>query len=302
MEKNYQNRHYHIFTILLITALTGFILTFSAAFYHGINHKGLLGDSGRNLLIPLGGQWKQAEESRDGTVSYQYRIPEEKNLMLSFTASAPMNLFLDGELLFHFENSEKINVRSAYFIELPADSAGKKLTLVVNGNASSQKQICNSAYIGSHRAVIVYFLRRTIYTCFISVYLVLLGVLLIFADVMLYTKKAQKTYEAAQLTYLGLFMIASGIWMLHDSQFLMLFTNDYWKMGLISSIAFCLMPVFFVMFIQKMLLDFGKQKHENQRLKYLTLPHFLPSAFTWCSMPPAPPPRSTHCPWSICLS
>lgn len=274
MEKNHRNQHYHTFTILFIIALIGLAITFITAFYTGASRKGLLGDSGRNLLIPLEGQWEQTEERRGETTFYQYHIPEEDSLMLSFTASAPMDLFLDEELIFHFENSEKINVRSAYFIELPTDSAGKKLTLAVTGSASLQKQICNSAFIGSHRAIIIYFLHRTIYTCFISVFLILLGMLLIFANIMIYAKKTQKVHENTQLTYLGLFMIASGIWMLHDSQFLMLFTNDYWKMGLYSSIAFCLIPVFFVLFIQKMLLDFGEQKHGNH-LKYLILPHFF---------------------------
>ncbi len=275
MEKDYKSQNYHIFTILLIIVLMGFAITFIAAFCAGINRKGLLGDSGRDLLIPLEGKWKQAEENRGEATCYQYCIPEEENLMLSFTASAPMDVFLEEELLFHFDNSEKINVRPAYFIELPTDSAGKRLTLAITGSDSSQKQICDSAYIGSHRAVIVFFLRRTIYTCFISVYLILLGILLIFASVMLYAQRKEKVYENIQLTYLGLFMIASGTWMLHDSQFLMLFTDNYWAMGLFSSVAFCLMPVFLVLFIQKMLLDLGEQKKENSSLKYLILPHFF---------------------------
>lgn len=278
MRKDYQNQHYHTFTILLIIALIGLAVTFIAAFYAGTNRKGLLGDSGRNLLIPLKGQWEQVEEQKSEAACYQYRIPEEESLMLSFTATAPVDLFLEEELLFHFENPEEINVRPAYFIELPANSAGKRLTLAITGSTSSQKQICDSAYIGSHRAVIVYFLHRTIYTCFVSVFLILLGILLILASAMLSTKKAEKAYKNTQLTHLGLFMLASGIWMLHDSQFLMLFTDNYWKLGLFSSIAFCLMPVFFVLFIQKMLLDFGEQNNENKFLKYLTLPHF----FTMC--------------------
>ena len=94
-------------------------------------------------------------------------------------------------------------------------------------------------------------------------------------NIMLYTKKTQKPHDNTQLTYLGLFMIASGIWMLNDSQFLMLFTNNYWKMGLFSSIAFCLMPVFFVLFIQKMLQSLEEQENENKPLKYLILPHLF---------------------------
>lgn len=275
MRKDYKSQHYHIFTILLIIALIGLVITFIAAYYAGTGRKGLLGDSGRNLLIPLKEQWEQVEGNQGEAVCYQYYISEEESLMFSVTASAPMDVFLEEELLLHFENPEKINVRPAYFIELPADSVGKKLTLAITGSASSQKKICDSAYIGSHRAVIVYFLHRTIYTCFISVYLILLGILLILANIMLYAKRKEKAYQSTQLTYLGLFMISSGIWMLQDSQFLMLFTDNFWKLGLFSSIAFCLMPVFFVLFIQKMLLDFGGENAESNYLKYLTLPHFL---------------------------
>ncbi|MCM1179506.1 MAG: GGDEF domain-containing protein [Clostridium sp.] len=273
MEK--ENQHYHTFKILFFLALIGSAVTFIAALYAGVNRKGLLGDSGKNLFIPLGDQWEQVEGQSGDTAQYQYSIPEEDSLMLSLTASAPMELSLDGEVIFHYENPEKINVRSAYFIELPPGSAGKILTLSVTGNAASQQKICSSSYIGSHRAIIVYFLHRTIYTCLTSVYLILLGCLLILANIMLYAQRAQEAYKNTQLTYLGLFIISSGIWMLHDSQFLMLFTNDFWRMGLIASIAFCLMPVFFVLFIQKMLLDIGEQEQGSQFLKYLTLPHLF---------------------------
>ena len=273
MEKENQNQYSRTFITLLIIAVICLTVTFNMAFHAGTDRKGLLGDSGENLLIPLKGQWEYVEEAQGKAARYQYIIPEGDSLMLSFTASAPMDLFLEGELLFHFDNPEKINVRPAYFIELPANCAGKNLTLSITGSASLQEQICNSSYIGSHRAIINRFLQRTIYTCFISVYLILLGILLILTNIMLYTKRRNKVFGNTQLTHLGLFMILSGIWMLNDSQFLMLFKNHYWKMGLYSSSAFCLMPVFFVLFIQKMLMDFGEQKRSSINLRYLTFPH-----------------------------
>lgn len=278
MENDYQKKHGHIFTILCIIACTLLAITFAVALYNGTARKGLFGDSGKNLLLPLAGQWEKVQDEKTGDLLYQYHIPEEENLMLSLTASAPVDLFVDGQRIFHFENTEKINVRPAYFIELQADSGGKELALSVTGSSSLQKQVCNSVYIGSHRAVIVFFLHRTIYTCFISVYLILLGILLLFANLMLSAKKTQKVQGTIQLTYLGLFMLASGFWMLFDSQFLMLFRNDYWKMGLYSSLAFCLMPVFFVLFIQKMLSGMGERRNENRALQYLIFPHL----FTIC--------------------
>ncbi|MCM1084502.1 MAG: GGDEF domain-containing protein [Clostridium sp.] len=279
MEKEHENHYYHIFTILFAISLICLTITFVAAFYLGASRKGLLGDSGKNQLISLTEQWKQLETKQGETACFQYTIPQEDdNLMLSFTAHAPMDVYLDDELIFHFDNPEKINVRPAYFLELPTDCAGKDLTLAIDGSTSLQKQICSSACIGSHRAVIVHFLFRTIYTCFISVYLILLGSLLIFANIPLYIKKVETFFGNAQLTHLGLFMISSGVWMLNDSQFLMLFTDSYWRMGLISSTAFCLIPVFFVLFIQKMLLNLGEQKRGREPLKYLILPHI----FTLC--------------------
>ncbi|MDE6023858.1 MAG: GGDEF domain-containing protein [Lachnospiraceae bacterium] len=275
MEKEHQNQNSHTYTILFIISLICLAITFIIAFYAGTSRKGLLGDSGENLLIPLKGKWEHVQENQGDTARYQYIIPEGNSLMLSFTASAPIELYLDGELFFYFENPEKINVRPAYFIELPANSAGKNLTLAVTGSTSLQKQICNSSYIGSHRAIIKQFLHRTIYTCFISVFLILFGVVLILANIMLYTKRRNKVFANTQLTHLGLFMTSSGIWMLNDSQFLMLFTNNYWKMGLFSSIAFCMMPIFFVLFIQKMLMDLGEQKQGSKTLKYLILPHIF---------------------------
>ena len=107
MKKDNQNQHSHTFTILLIIALVMLAITFCVTFYSKTNQSRLSGNSGRNLLIPLEDQWEQAKESQGDTSFYQYDIPKEDNLMLSFTASTPMDLFLDEELIFHFENPEK---------------------------------------------------------------------------------------------------------------------------------------------------------------------------------------------------
>lgn len=259
-----------IYSIVIVLLVGIFALTY----YNGNEKKPMLGDFGENFLLPMKGEWKRISESESGDAEvYSFRIPERDNLMLSFTASnCPIDLYLGKKKIFHFDNKQKINVRAAYFQELPSDSAGKELLMRVSGSEAQAESISASAYIGSHRAVIEYFLHRTIYTCFISVFLMLLGGMIILANLLLHTKNNQGDYEDIGFSYLGLFMIVSGIWMLNDSQFLMFFTDRYWRLGLFSAVFFCLMPVFLLLFIQRILVT---DEERGGFLKYFIIPHLV---------------------------
>lgn len=186
-------------------------------------------------------------------MEYHYRIPQDTGgtLLLYLKTYLPeFQVFLDGESIYSFSDTCAVQGRSQHIIRLPPDSQEKLLTVRASGgsdSAAGQGRIGN-AFLGEEHEVVLRLLRDNLYALFFTVFALLLGTGILIAACWL--RKGLSKEMLRSLASFGAFILTAGVWVLTDSELLLLVTNQVAVVALISFVSFMVMPAFLLRFIR----------------------------------------------------
>lgn len=205
-------------------------------------------------IVSLGGRWEKSFWE-DGTLEYSYVIDADAGDSLRFVIKTYLSSFdvcLDGEPIYEFEDPYGVKGSSLHVLRLPQQAAGETLSIrVAEPEKSVGKVNVDNAYVGTESAVLYRFLYENLYALLFGVFMLLLGAGTLGAGVYLGKRQFGDIYKG--LLHLGLFILVAGVWVVTDSELLLLFTDEVAAISLVSFCSFMVMPVFLLQFINYML-------------------------------------------------
>lgn len=204
----------------------------------------------------LNSQWEMAADPQTGITEYRCRIPPDTGgaLLLYLKTYLPeFQVLLDGELLYAYPGTDAAQGRSQHIIRLPSDSQEKVLAVRTDSgsySATGQGRFGN-AFLGEEHEVVIKLLRDNLYALVFTVFALLLGAGVLIAACWL--RKGLSREMLRSLASFGAFILTTGVWVLTDSELLLLVTNRVAVVSLISFVSFMVMPAFLLRFIKYIL-------------------------------------------------
>lgn len=160
---------------------------------------------------------------------------------------------LDGEVLFNNYRALDSKLKSPeasvwYFINLPSDSAGKKLTLEWESSIKAFSGLINPVYYGSGDALIFDILKTYKWGIFVGLLLILTGGITTIVSYFILSLKDKRAL------YLGVFSMTVGIWVLSEARVIQFLTGNRFLIGGISYMMLSLFPIPFLLYIRETVL------------------------------------------------
>ena len=208
-------------------------------------------------ITELNQQWvKEIKKNAEGTCwEYVYRIPEGlgENLVFSMENSwAALEVFLDGQEMYAFEDIYREHGNRRHWVELPGDSSGKELSVRITESKKFVDRIMKKPiYLGEKNAIFYRSLSSGFYAL-IFFFLTLISILVSFFYRISFRADMSKK-SLRRMQFLDLFILDVGIWVLTDSQIMQLFTGRTSIVSLVSFVTFLLMPLFIILFVKEMM-------------------------------------------------
>ncbi|WP_418749817.1 GGDEF domain-containing protein [Frisingicoccus sp.] len=208
-------------------------------------------------ITELNQQWvKEIKKNVEGTCwEYVYRIPEGlgENLVFSMENSwAALEVFLDGQEMYAFEDIYREYGDCRHWVELPGDSSGKELSVRITESKKFVDRIMKKPiYLGEKNAIFYRSLSSGFYAL-IFFFLTLISILVSFFYRISFRADMSKK-SLRRMQFLDLFILDVGIWVLTDSQIMQLFTGRTSIVSLVSFVTFLLMPLFIILFVKEMM-------------------------------------------------
>ena len=208
-------------------------------------------------ITELNQQWaKEIKKIAEGTCwEYVYRIPEGlgENLVFSMENSwAALEVFLDGQEIYAFEDIYREHGNRRHWVELPGDSSGKELSVRITESKKFVDRIMKKPiYLGEKNAIFYRSLSSGFYAL-IFFFLTLISILVSFFYRISFRADMSKK-SLRRMQFLDLFILDVGIWVLTDSQIMQLFTGRTSIVSLVSFVTFLLMPLFIILFVKEMM-------------------------------------------------
>ena len=206
-------------------------------------------------LISLRDQWTPAASPENGFRDYTYVIPElggsAHTVSLEvFWCNAV--LLLDGEELLSYEEPPRMAGTVRLWADLPEDCGGAVLTLrLEEGSRSGQRVLSGNSYLGSSNAVFARFVYDNLYALIFGCFTTLLGCIVLAGGYVLgYRREPKRVYGSL---FLALFLFLSGMWVVCDSQFPMLFSGNTVRVVFLSFVTFMAMPVSLLLYVRQVL-------------------------------------------------
>lgn len=208
-------------------------------------------------ITELNQQWvKEIKKNAEGTCwEYVYRIPEGlgENLVFSMENSwAALEVFLDGQEMYAFEDIYREHGNRRHWVELPGDSSGKELSVRITESKKFVDRIMKKPiYLGEKNAIFYRSLSSGFYAL-IFFFLTLISILVSFFYRISFRADMSKK-SLRRMQFLDLFILDVGIWVLTDSQIMQLFTGRTSIVSLVSFVTFLLIPLFIILFVKEMM-------------------------------------------------
>ena len=208
-------------------------------------------------ITELNQQWaKEIKKNAEGTCGeYVYRIPEGlgENLVFSMENSwAALEVFLDGQEIYAFEDIYREHGNRRHWVELPGDSSGNELSVRITESKKFVDRIMKKPiYLGEKNAIFYRSLSSGFYAL-IFFFLTLISILVSFFYRISFRADMSKK-SLRRMQFLDLFILDVGIWVLTDSQIMQLFTGRTSIVSLVSFVTFLLMPLFIILFVKEMM-------------------------------------------------
>ncbi|MBO5247211.1 MAG: diguanylate cyclase, partial [Eubacterium sp.] len=218
--------------------------------------------------------WTGCTQIDEETWDYTYRLPtliSSDQIVSVATYWVGVNVYVDQTLVFSYNDFEHEKGACRQWIRMPLWAAGRTLHVVYHGEYDRvQMSAKEEAYIGNAALVYFKFVQERIYAVIFAVVVVLMLALLAY-----FYRLMNKNMNASlrrEVAYLALFMLATGIWIICDSQILFVLMTNTALNVLLSYSALILFPMFLTMFVSEAanhrqpLLDFFPLVHMTELL------------------------------------
>lgn len=199
-------------------------------------------------------EWDSCTQIGENTWDYSCKLPnlisaDEVVSIATYWVSA--EVYLDNEILFSFDDTYKDKGSARQWIRLPLWAAGRTLHVVYAGEQNRVEMSANEdTYYGNAALVYLTFVKDKAYALVFAGCVCLMLILIIY-----FYRLMSRQMDAGMkrgLWYLGLFMAATGIWILCDSQILFTISRNVAGNTVASFGALLLFPMFLVMFVSEM--------------------------------------------------
>ena len=211
--------------------------------------------------VVLNDRWEMTNSEQTGDLEYRCRIPEDTGdtLCLYMKTYLPeFELLLDDEPLYSFSDIYAMKGRSQHIVRIPQNAEGKQLVIRANVDSYAsfmgQNHIGNT-YLGAEHEVVLKLLWDNLYALIFAIFAFLLGTGTLIAACWL--RKSLLKEMLHSLVSFGMFILTTGIWVLTDSELLLLVTDRTAAVALVSFVSFMIMPVPLLRFINYLL---GKRR------------------------------------------
>jgi diguanylate cyclase (GGDEF)-like protein len=211
-------------------------------------------------IISLDDKWQKIPtETINGkkTYAYEYKITDDidnGNLLSLKNYTCNFTIYVDNEEIYSFDNPSYSRGCFRHWIFLPDNIAGKTLKITSTENAFNlRRTILSGCCIGDPVAVEGYYIKSNAYAVVISSFLIFLSIISVVVGLSLRHSVAERQFLSIE--NLAGFIISAGIWVVCDSQFFQLYTDNSAIIALIRNIAFILTPFFLCMFMNDLFIN-----------------------------------------------
>lgn len=200
--------------------------------------------------------WEERQAEGDYR-EYTYTIPNTYSgeMVLSMeNCWTTMEILLDDRIIYAYEDKYYEGGISRHWINLSQADRGKTVVLRLSGlKELVERTAAGNAYLGAKDAVFIRFFKENLYALLFGVFTLLLSIVVICAGLVFRKKITPDTFKA--FLSLAAFVLTTGIWVASDSQLSYLATERFSIVSLISFLSFMIMPVFFLQFIQALMIQ-----------------------------------------------
>lgn len=239
-------------------------------------------------IILLDKHW--TVEVADGTtrqVSLPYKMNVEKGEMYTAQTVLPalnhnqdhlllrssmqdMIVEIDGKEIYRHVKQDKSSLHLVpaslwLLVPLPADSAGKTLTLHIISEVKAFSGVMNEVKLGSDSALLFGLLKEQWAGVLVFTVLFMVGIT---ATIFSFIVKGANDHR---LTYLGLFAASISIWIISEAKVLQLVMGNRFVLGSISYMMIVLIALFFVLYIKEAVAMYYKKVLQSFAVFYAVL-------------------------------
>lgn len=246
-----KRRPYFIFHIILALLLTTALLKAST-----LTPMKRLTASQTHLVHTDSWETELFDEPTSTCGQYRYQIPDtlDGELLLGIRDYISfLSVSLDEKEIYSYEDTYWEKGVGWRTVELPADCAGKTITLVLRNPQTfyhAHPPFVGNVLLGEKNAVFLQILSENISSLILGSLSILTGII-VWAIAWTMAKKIDSS-ERKGFTNLGIFIMLAGLWLITDSCILQFCTTRTALVYLISFCAFMLMPYFLLKFVEKM--------------------------------------------------
>jgi len=167
------------------------------------------------------------------------------------TEQQKVKVFIDQELIYEYNPILKwfsqSPGRDVHLISLPHDSAGSTLTIAFNSPYRSFSGILAQVWMGSRNDLVMSIVRNDLIPLALAYSLVIFGIILL----ALQKRMAKLKLRNAGTFYLGLFSVISGIWIVAESNLILLFIKDPVFLSHLALVSLYCLPVPLLLFVRR---------------------------------------------------
>lgn len=275
--KNFINKYYIIYGIIIITFFVLIIIAFKGftgpSFYGRLSHGCINLDDGWYLedgtKADINHLNKNSGAGANKQFSVFHKLPEEidSNVSLLFRSkNSPFKLYIDGELRYEPYVTDNPAYTKSYgsawhLVELSPSDSGKTLELKTTTVYEKKRSSYDSFRIDSGAGLVLSNISDQLAAIITSILLFFSGIILVVADIPI-NRIQKKTHE---LLFLGMFAMSIALWCLAETNVLQLFTGNFPAIQLISYLSLMLIPIPGALYINEI------YKPKRLFIVYLTL-------------------------------
>ncbi len=195
----------------------------------------------------LAGTWSEDGDTCKATLPKSY--PSRSVLELS-SIQGDFEVSVGDEVIYRTRDTGAAT--AILWIPLPDDGGGKELQVTGEGGSLSLLNALNgSSALGTRAALQERLFRSNFYALLFFIFSVIASVFVFYISIRQRHLDANSPVHA--MGVLGAFILCSGIWAITDAQFLQFLTGRTGFCAMVSVVAFFLMPVFFLQFLEVLL-------------------------------------------------
>ncbi|MFU8793606.1 MAG: diguanylate cyclase domain-containing protein [Acholeplasmataceae bacterium] len=193
---------------------------------------------------------------------------ERTQTLMVRTSLQHIIVYLDDQIIYqkNFQASGQLPPMASmwHFIELPAQSQGKVLTIELSSPYLAMSGIVNEITYGNQAELIWSLILTYGYRLMIGIFVLMVGLILVVVSLIRY-----KTHFKGNV-YVGYFLVMLALWVIAESRMIQLFTGNQATIGSLAYLMLALMPIPLAIFLK----DYIFSKTQLRYLIYLFIVSF----------------------------